>query len=232
MGTSTLSFRVDDEKISAIEHVAEENHVSRSQLARTALLRGLEAMRDGDTGDIEVPEHLAHDAKIHRIIQENKATRRKGKFRKEFIAQLKRSFENGEHPAEFEQSVAGYIEEAEDMGDLPEPVADETGCDTFEEWVQDKLEYYAAAYQASTFDAEPIENPLGNHAGVVDAGKWLDRAEAIAEAANDPRKDETKMARFALKDGIAPEEADTPAETVREALATVDMTQSLPEESQ
>lgn len=210
MASSTLSFRVDDQIIDALDMAAEQTRAGRSKIAREALLLGLEELRDAE-GDVQVPEHVAHDAKIKRLIARKKRTRRAGKFRSEFSKQLKRSFENNEHPEEFRRSVSGYIEEAEDMGELPPEVAEETGCATFEAWVHDKIDYYRAAYQASTFDADPIENPLKDYEGVADAREWMDRAEAIAQPNADkkggPSAEEKRKeaARYAIQDGVVPE---------------------------
>lgn len=216
-GSSTLSFRVEDDIIDALDAAADHSRASRSKIAREALLLGVEELTDAD-GDVSVPEHVAHDAKIKRLISRNKRTRRAGKFRSEFSKQLKRSFRNNEHPEEFRRSVAGYIEEAEDMGELPQQVADETGCDTFSEWVQDKLDYYAAAYQASTFDSDPIENPLGSFEGLQNARSWLTEAQAITAVGHEDgygpetiRKKRTEIARGALREGVVPEQIEQQA---------------------
>ena len=216
--TSTLSFRVEDHIIDALEDAAAQSRISRSQLAREALLAGLESLEGTD--GLEVPEHLAHDAKIRRLIADNKRTRRKGKFRSEFAKQMKRSFKNNEHPEEFAKSVAGYREEAEDMGELPEPIQHETGCTTFEDWVEDKLEYYQAAYRASSWEAEPIENPLADFAGVENAREWVQRAEAIAAA--DSRADRLRRARLAQSDGVVPEELEDQNEIINAAVEIAD----------
>lgn len=232
MGSSTVGFRLDDEIITELEDAASEASISKSELLREAVLRGLEEMKD-EAGGIDVPEHLGHDAAVRRLIARNKKTRRSGKFRSEFAGQMKKSFKNNEHPEEFKRSVAGYLEEAEEMGELPEPVAEETGCDTFEEWVQDKLEYYAAAYEASTFEGDPIENPLGEFSGVSDAREWIDRAEAIANADNDARggrkatEKRKKMAQHAISDGVVPDGINTPEEVIEAASEVVDMTRAL-----
>jgi len=225
--TSTLSFRVEDDIIDALDDAAAQGRISRSQLARESLLAGLEQLA-GEGGEIDVPDHLGHDAKIKRLIASNKKTRREGKFRSEFSKQMKRSFKNNEHPAEFEKSVAGYIEEAQDMGDLPEPIQEKTDCRTFYEWVQDKLEYYTVAYQSSNYDADPIDNPLGEFAGMQDARDWMARAEGIA--ACDPIAEQDKrerLARTALSDGVAPDHVDTPDQVIEAADQVSDMTRQL-----
>ena len=236
-GSSTLSFRVEDDIIDALDAAADHSRASRSKIAREAMLIGVEQLTDAD-GEVSVPEHVAHDAKIKRLISRNKRTRRAGKFRSEFAKQLKRSFKNNEHPEEFKRSVAGYIEEAEDMGELPPEVADETDCATFTEWVQDKLDYYAAAYQASTFEADPIENPLGNYEGISGAREWMQRADAIANPNVDqkggPSADAKRKeaARFAIQDGVVPDailrEAENSDRSQQEVVASaaVELSQS------
>lgn len=232
--SSTLSFRVEDDIIDALDQSAADSRASRSKIAREALLIGVEQLT-GEDGDVSVPEHVAHDAKIKRLIDQNKQIRRAGKFRSEFASQLKTSFERNEHPDEFKKSVAGYIEEAEDMGELPEGVQEETGCETYHEWVQDKLRYYRAAYQGQEFNHDPVEDPLGNHEGLQNAKSWVSRAEAIVNADHDvdggttAREKRKEMARFALEDDAVPEaiveqarEADRPAKEVV-AEAAVDL---------
>lgn len=211
-GSSPLSFRVDEEVITALDDaVADERNVSRSEFARVALLRGLEALTD-EQGDVDVPDWLGHDAKVRQMIASNKATRRQGKFRSEFSKQLKSSFQNNETPAEFRDSVAGYLEEANDMGELPEGVREhaDTDATTYAEWCEEMLEYYRVAYQSQNWDHDPIDNPLGNHEGIEDARQWMKRAEAIATAGSDlgpesRREKRRKLSRQALEDGVVPE---------------------------
>lgn len=209
--SSTLSFRVESDIIDRLDDAAADNSVSRSQLAREALLVGLQEMDDGD-GDLDVPDHLAHDAKVRQMLARNKKKRRRGKFRSEFSRQLKASFERGETPAEFRDSVAGYIEEAREMGDLPEGVKERTSADvdTFSEWVDSMLEYYAVAYESQTFDHDPVDNPLGNHEGVQNARQWVKRAEAIAtttdyNGGDTPDERRRRLAENAREDGVLPE---------------------------
>jgi predicted transcriptional regulator len=206
--TSTLSFRVEQDIINALDEAAAESRASRSGIAREAVLVGIEQLADED-GEISIPEHVAHDAKIKQLIARNKKTRRAGKFRSEFASQMKSSFKRNEHPDEFVRSVAGYVEEAEDMGALPEAVAEETGCETFAEWVEDKIEYYRTAHQISSYDHDPIENPLSGFDGIAGAREWLNRAEAIAavepSGGRTRREKQKEMARLAVQDGVVPD---------------------------
>lgn len=238
-GSSTLSFRVEDEIITRLDDAAADSRTSRSALAREALLIGVEALSNGE-GDIEVPDHLGHDAKVRRMIAQNKAERRRGKFRSEFSKQLKRSFKNNEHPAEFESSVSGYVEEAGDMGELPEEVRADLDVDvrTFEEWVEHMLEYYRVAYHSQTFDHDPIDHPLGNHEGIETAKEWMTRAENIATAERDrsggtsAEEKQRSLARHALEDGVVPDRIEQQARESegdpRDAVvsAAVDLMQS------
>lgn len=194
-----------------LDDAAADSRTSRSALAREAMLIGLEEMSDGE-GDLDVPEHLGHDAKVRRMLARNKATRRRGKFRSEFSKQLKRSFENNETPGEFEQSVSGYIEEAADLGEIPEDVRDsmDSNATTYEEWVEEMIDYYRVAYRAQTFEHDPIDDPLGQHEGIENARQWVQRAEAIARKTSKGRKHE--LARHALSDGVVPDHIREDAE--------------------
>lgn len=209
--SSTLSFRVDTDIIDRLDDAAGQGGTNRSALAREALLVGLQHLADGE-GGIEVPEHLSHDAKVRQLIARNKKERRRGKFRSEFSKQLKRSFENNETPAEFRSSVSGYIEEAEDMGELPEGVQEEIDVDatTYSEWVEDMLSYYRVAWEAQTFDHDPIDDPLGNHEGIDNARQWVQRAENIASETDSGRRHE--LAQFAITDGVVPAHVKQQAE--------------------
>lgn len=231
--SSTLSFRLKDDIIDRLDDAATQADTSRSELAREALLSGLEDMANGD-GTYNVPDHLGHDAEVRRMIARNKKTRRQGKFRSEFSKQLKTSFSNNEHPREFRDSVQGYIEESETMGEIPAEVAADLDADveTYREWVDHMLEYYSAAWQSQSFDADPINDPLGNHEGIENAKDWVDRAENIANAERQnvtgdsiSAKDrQREMAQYALEDGVVPdqiekraEQSDDPAEVVSDA---------------
>lgn len=218
--SSTISFRLESDIVDRLDLAATEAGCSRSHLAREALLCGLRDLADeGD--EIDVPEHLAHDAEIQRLIARNKAERRRGKFRSEFSKQLKRSFENNETPAEFRQSVSGYLEEADRLGEMPEPVRREVDADvsTYREWCDHMLDYYNAAYSAQTFDHDPINDPLGNHEGIENAKDWVTIAENIATADPQPRNTDgptygesqeqkqrkRELARKAIKNGTVPD---------------------------
>lgn len=213
--SSTLSFRLEDDIIDRLDDAASDSRTSRSGLAREALLVGLEEMSNGE-GEIDVPDHLGHDAKVRRMIAKNKAERRLGKFRSEFSKQLKTSFSNNETPGEFRQSVAGYIEEAEDLGEIPEEVRESMDSDalTYSEWVEEMIDYYAVAYEAQTFDHDPIDDPLGNHEGIENARQWVDRAENIAERAEGGsyRVGAHDLAQRALTDGVIPDHIEQKAE--------------------
>lgn len=209
--SSTLSFRVEDDIIDRLDDAAADSRTSRSGLAREAFLEGLRVLSN-EEGGIDVPDHLGHDAKVRQMIARNKSERRRGKFRSEFSKQLKRSFKNNETPAEFRSSVSGYIEEAEDMGELPEEVREDADTDarTFAEWCEEMLRYYEVAYRGQNFDHDPIDDPLGNHDGIENARQWMTRAENIA--AEDSRSRRRELARFAREDGVVPEHVEQHAE--------------------
>lgn len=221
--SSTLSFRVDSQIIDRLEEAASDVQTSRSGVAREALLVGLELLADPETGEIDVPEHVAHDAKVQRLIARNKKERRQGKFRSEFSKQLKASFKNNETPGEFRNSVAGYIEEAEDMGEIPEDVRDriDSNALTYAEWCEEMLDYYEVAYQSQNFEHDPIDDPLGNHEGIENARQWINRAENIAEAARPGgsiQLDPKVIAQRALTDGVVPEHVQEQAEQQADSL--------------
>lgn len=188
--SSVVSFRLDDQLITDVEDASQRNDVPKSEVYRELLMAGAEALASDDAdASIDLPDHVGHDAEVRRMIQRNKATRRSGKFRSEFNEQLKQSFSGNEceTPSEFRQSVAGYIEEAEDLGDLPDDVAaaieDEHGerFETYAEWVDWMVEeYYPAHYRAQQFDGQHISDPLGSLSGIENATEWVDRAEEIA----------------------------------------------------
>jgi len=212
--SSVVSFRLDDHLIDDVEDAATQNDVAKSAIYRELVLAGAEALQ-GDGGDLDLPDHLGHDAEVRRMIQRNKATRRRGKFRSEFNEQLKQSFSGSEceTPSEFKQSVSGYIEEAQDLGELPDDVADaienEHGerFETYAEWVEWMVEdYYPAHYHAQQFDGQHISDPLGSLSGVENATEWVDRMEAIAEPIQ--HADRRDRASYALKDGVVPEHVE------------------------
>lgn len=208
--SSTLSMRLDADIIDRLDDAAAENNTSRSHLAREALLIGVQELAAED-GGLDVPDHLAHDAKVRQMLARNKKQRRRGKFRSEFSKQLKSSFKRGETPAEFRDSVAGYIEEAEQIGRLPEGVREQVAADveTFSGWVDHMLEYYSVAYDAQNFDHDPVDDPLGNHEGVENAKDWITRAENIATAESDgsagKRERRRRIAGAARRDGVLPQ---------------------------
>lgn len=200
----TVSTRLDGEQVDQLEDIATSNQVSRSEVLREAVQFYL-----ANSG--ELPDHINHDAQIRRLISEHKEERRKGKFRREFSNQLQNSFERGEHPDEFEHSVAGYIEESKKMGELPPGVKEETGFSTYYEWVQRQLEYYRVAYESQEFSHDPVNDPLGQHEGLSNAKEWIEAAETIAGREGDQRRGDTaqekreQTARLAMQDGIVPE---------------------------
>lgn len=223
--SSTLSFRLDGEIVDALDRAASENGISRSQLARECLLEGVRSLSGGEGAEeIEVPEWLGHEAEVREMIARNREERRRGKFRSEFSKQLRESFENNETPQEFRNSVAGYVEEADRLGELPEGVAEEIAAnvDTFAGWVEHMLSYYEAAYRGQNWDHDPIDDPLGKHEGIENMREWMQRAESIAEAVEERDHDlATNLARHTLQDGLVPEhvedranEADNPARAV------------------
>lgn len=209
MGSSTLSFRVDDQIIDALDELATESNVSRSQVARDLLLEAVETTE-------EVPDHVRHEAETRRMIQRNKAERRKGKFRSEFSKQLKSSFSNNETPAEFRSSVSGYLEESERLGAIPQDVRESMDSDavTYREWCEEMIRYYSVAYEAQEFDHDPIDDPLSNHEGIENAKEWVDRAERIEERANGSGHSVSahEIAQTALTDGVVPEHVEQQAQ--------------------
>jgi predicted DNA-binding protein len=210
--SSTLSLRVDKQISDRLETLAGDSGVTKSQLARRALYGGLEDLED-------VPADLEDKAERERVKQEYQTERRRGWFRSNFSDGMTRAFEDGLTPDEFEASVRPYLEEAERLGALPADVADSTGCETYLEWCEDMLEYYAAAYEQSNWDAEADLNaPLEGFDGVQAGRQWADRAVPIAEA--DGAKQE-RLAKQAIRDSIVPEdvlEADALGETPPERV--------------
>jgi predicted DNA-binding protein len=200
--SSTLSFRVDAEIIDALETAAAEVGTSKSGMARDALIRGLEEMEDA-------PDYLQQQARKERIEAEHKQERRAGWFRSNFSDGMKKAMKKNLHPAEYRQSVAPYLEEAKELGEMPAPIQRETGSETYHEWCQDQLDYYAVAYEHQLFEHDAIEGPLDEHEGMENARQWVDRAELIAEA-NDPSGtvagEPSKLAQTALNDGVVPED--------------------------
>jgi predicted transcriptional regulator len=204
MGSSTLSLRVDDDVIDALDAMTADSPASRSALAREAVVEGLKHL-DG------VPDWVENDAEAQSIINQNKRESWEGAFRSEVVNRLKASFESDRTPAEFEKSISGYIDEADRLGKMPEETAADApdGVETYREWVGYMLEYYRTAYDAQEFDHDPMNNPLGNHEGIDRAGSWVEATENIERAGRDAppseaRKKRRQAARAALESGDVP----------------------------
>lgn len=207
----TVSFRLEPRYVALLDSWAADVGASRSELIEEAVTTGIQHM-DG------APEEMEEAAAVKNAIAKNQTERRKGWFRNNFSKGLQKAFEQELHPVEYRQTVKPFLEEAKELGELPPEIQQETGCKTYIEWCEEKLEYYSEAYHGSVWSHDPIENPVGQHGGIENAREWLQRAKAIRSAyvAGDRTKAE-RLASYAQKDDVVPEHIIESAHTALEA---------------
>lgn len=211
MAKRTVSVRLEEATIESLDAWAAEAGATRGELVREAINTGVENMESA-------PEHVEETARVSRAMAKKERDRRKGWFRNNFAKGLQKAFEEELHPAEYRQSVEPYLEEAKELGELPEELQQETGCKTYIEWCESKLEYYRDAYHGSVWSHDPIEDPIGKHGGIENAREWLQRAKKITQALRQGDHGKAdRLAAYAERDGVVPELILESAEARHEA---------------
>jgi antitoxin component of RelBE/YafQ-DinJ toxin-antitoxin module len=125
-----LRFRVPEEMKADVERVAEEMGVSRSEVCRELLNRGM-----ADLG-VDGLEHVSREAHREQIIQEELPAKREAWFRSNVGGRLLKMRNSGLTPQEASQDLRSYRRvalETYDRADLAE-------------YVMDGLEAYEASY--------------------------------------------------------------------------------------
>lgn len=158
---------------------AEIPYLSQSELIRLLLTDATERLVEGDLEvhedldlDVDgeqladvVPEHKRGKFLYEEIKEKNWLADMAGGFRDRVRDRLEKRFKSDYRPEDVEEIAQQYAAEAqlywEIMDDDPERLQEEL------EWLQERLEHYAAKYQQTTWD--PDEQFLSGFAGVQQA---------------------------------------------------------------
>jgi antitoxin component of RelBE/YafQ-DinJ toxin-antitoxin module len=124
-----MQFRADADLADAVESVAEEEGISRSEAIRSLLTEGLANLG----GDLQ---HVADRQQLEQIKDEEHTRQRRAWYRHNVGSQLLKCWNGGLTPDEAFDATHGYRREAEEMHE-DEDLA---------EYLQDGLRVYQAAY--------------------------------------------------------------------------------------
>ena len=163
---SHISLRVDDDLADAVERVADDADISRSEAIRSLIVEGL-ANIDGDL------QHVADRQQLEQIKEEEHTRQRRVWFRHNVGSQLLKCWNGGLTPDEAYDATHGYRREAEEMHDDDDLAA----------YLEEGLRVYQSAHpnngaKLSTWlktrgqsnDAETVDDADINDSGAAASG--------------------------------------------------------------
>lgn len=164
-----FQFRADVDLLDAIEQVAEEEGISKSEAARSLITEGLANLG----GDLQ---HVADRQQLEQIKDEEHTRQRRAWFRHNVGSQLLKCWNGGLTPDEAQDATHGYRREAIEMHEDEDLL----------EYLQRGLQVYQAAYPDN---GAKLSTWLKSRAPNADADLSIDNRGAVAEGATDAEPD-------------------------------------------